>query len=72
MSAALSNPGCFWSRTSGLEGESCCGKQSQVPWWDWKFCLNPWNFDFLFGLALFPHVFGSGASSPSQDPFPYL
>jgi hypothetical protein len=20
--------------------------------WDWKFCRRPWDFDFLFGLAL--------------------
>lgn len=61
----LSSPGCFWNGMCGLEGESCCGQQSQVPWWDWKFCLKPWNLDFLFGLALCPHIFGFGTSSPS-------
>ena len=44
--------GCFWNGARGLERERSCGKPSQIPWWDWKFCFRPWNFDFLCGLAL--------------------
>ena len=70
----------FWNGACGLERERSCGKQSQVPWWDWKFCFRPWNFDFLCGLSLaFPSaspllipLFVSDASSPCPTQIRFL
>lgn len=70
--------GCFSTGTHARREKGAVGSNLGLRW-DWKFCLRPWNFDFLFGLALGlppPHIrtFGSDtfSPSPSQDLFPHL
>lgn len=62
----LSSPGLFLEWDSWLGGRKELWEAISGSWWDWKFCLRPWNFGFLFGLALVP------SPAPDSPLPPYL